>query len=420
MRRPPKTPTKPADAAPIWRGLLAGLFAMIAACPALPLAARSTMGPMLREDNAGRSVLHRAVCNRDPRPGHMHCHAHVNVMASGAPAPGKAATAAPQTVPAGFGPADLRSAYQITAMGSAGTIIAIVDAYGYPGAEADLAVYRAQYGLAPCTSASGCFTRIDQRGGTAYPATDTGWAQEQALDIQIASAMCPGCRILLIESDDDSIDNLVAAVTLAVARGATAISNSYGGTEPGTRAYAKSYRHPGLAITASAGDTGYGVEFPASAPDVIAVASTRLVRNAGEPRGWSETVWASTGSGCSAIYPKPAWQTDTLCTRRMVADVAAVASPITGVAVYGPIGSGQSPGWMTFGGTSIGAPLIAGIYAAAGAHPTGARRLWLHPEWLYDITSGRNSACGGTYFCIAGPGYDGPSGNGAPHGKAAF
>jgi len=398
--------------------LLAALFALSWSLCATAALARSTPGPIEHEDHAGRVVLHRAVCARDIRPRHMHCHAHVLVRADGNPVVGTSTTIS--IVPSGYGPADLRNAYRIAATGSNSTVIAVVDAYGYPKAESDLATYRAQFGLPACTTASGCFTRINQRGGTTPPQTDTGWAQEQALDIQMASAMCPNCRILLIETDDDTIDNLAAGVVRAVSRGAAAISNSYGGTEPGTRAYALTYKHPGIAMTASAGDAGYGAEFPASAPDMIAVGGTKLVRAANTARGWKETAWANTGSGCSAIYPKPLWQTDTLCTKRMMNDVAAVAAPSTGVAIYGPIGPGNTSGWMVFGGTSVGAPLIAGIYAAAGAKPVGARSLWRRSGDLFDVTSGSDGQCGGTYFCIAGTGYDGPTGNGTPKGKAAF
>jgi hypothetical protein len=380
--------------------------------------ALSRPGLIVQEIEAGRIVLHRAACAHDTRTLHMHCHARVLVRADGRPAIGKAATAS--GMPQGYGPADLRSAYGVTFAGNSATVIAIIDAYGYPDAESDLATYRAQFGLPPCTAASGCFVRVNQRGGSTPPPTDLGWAQEQALDIEMASAMCPDCRILLIEADDDNETNLATAVLLAVARGAAAISNSYGGAEHDTRQYARTYQHPGIAITASAGDSGYGTEFPASTPFTIAVGGTRLVNDATTLRGWRESVWTGTGSGCSAIYPKPGWQTDPLCTRRMMNDVAAVAAPGTGVAVYGPLGTGGTSGWMVFGGTSVGAPLVAGIYAAAGARPTGGRSLWLHQGALNDVTRGTDGACGGTYFCAAQTGYDGPSGNGTPRGKLAL
>jgi len=399
------------------------MIVMLIALGVNPAMAASHMGVIEHEDVAGRMVLHRAVCARDTRPLHMHCHAHILVRADGNPISRARMVTGSATftiTPSGYGPADLRNAYRLAVTGSSTTIIAIVDAYGYPKAESDLASYRTEFGLPPCTSDSGCFTRINQRGAAMPPQTDTGWAQEQALDVDIASAMCPNCRILLIETDDDTMDNLAAGVTLAASRGVAAISNSYGGTEPGTRAYARVYKHPGIAVTASAGDAGYGAEFPASAPEVIAVGGTKLVRAPATARGWKETAWGNTGSGCSAIYAKPAWQTDTLCTKRMMNDVAAVAAPATGVAVYGPIGPGNTSGWMVFGGTSVGAPLIAGIFAAAGAKPIGARSFWRRPTELFDITVGSDGQCGGTYFCTAQTGYDGPTGNGAPKGKGAF
>jgi len=164
-------------------------------------------------------------------------------------------------------------------------VIAIVDAYGYAGAEADLAVYRAQYGLPPCTTANGCFIKRDQRGGTAYPRANTGWAQEQALDLDMASAMCPNCKILLVQADTPSFGNLAAAVNFAATYpGVKAISNSYGGGEAGSSAYNSAYSHPGIAITASTGDSGFGASFPATSPTVIAVGGTRLVAS-GNARG---------------------------------------------------------------------------------------------------------------------------------------
>lgn len=396
--------------------LIAGL---IAATPALAL---SHLGVVEREEHLGQVVLHRSVCARSTQPGHMHCHAHVRVMANGEPMRGRtiATAAVSAVVPAGYGPDDLRSAYKLAVTGSKTSLVAVVDAYGYPHAEADLAVYRSQFGLPPCTVASGCLTIVNQRGGKVAPKSDNGWAQEQALDIDMVSAMCPNCRILLVQTDDDSTDNLAAGVTLATKMKANAISNSYGGDEGGTHGYNPIYHVPGVAITASGGDSGYGVEFPASAPYVISVGGTKLIQAPGTARGWKETVWAKTGSGCSKVFSKPSWQTDTLCTKRMMNDVAIVGAPATGVAIYGPVGPITTSDWMVFGGTSVGAPLIAGIYAAAGAHPVGARSLWLKRKLLFDVTLGSDGTCGGTYFCTAEAGYDGPTGNGTPHGKGAF
>jgi subtilase family serine protease len=377
--------------------------------------------PIEHEQFGNVSAYHQAVCSRSIAPGQARCHAHVTTDYRGVRILGRLPNATSAIAPSGYGPADLRAAYRITATGSPGTIVAVVDAYGYPNAEADLAAYRKQYGLPACTSASGCFIKLSQSGTTAYPAYNTGWAQEQALDLDMVSAMCPNCRIMLVEASSSSLAALATSVTTAIARGAKVVSNSYGGSESGTSAYALAYSHPGVAITASAGDSGYGASFPATAPGTIAVGGTVLQKSA-TARGWNETAWNDTGSGCSALFAKPTWQTDKLCARRMANDIAAVASPSTGVAVYGPTGSGTASGWMIFGGTSVGAPLIGGIYGAVAASPNGAQKIWQSAGGaaLNDITSGSNGTCSGTYFCTAGVGYDGPSGNGSPAGIGAF
>jgi subtilase family serine protease len=160
------------------------------------------------------------------------------------------------------------------------------------------------------------------------------------------------------------------------------------------------------------------VQFPASAPTVIAVGGTHLVR-ASNARGWAETAWSGGGSGCSTVYSKPTWQTDALCGKRMEADVSAIGDPNTGVAVYGPATAHASQ-WMVFGGTSVAAPLIGGIYGVTGHTPNGAQSIYANAGALNDVTSGSNGSCSGTYFCTAGTGYDGPTGLGTPNGTTAF
>jgi subtilase family serine protease len=361
------------------------------------------------------NTFHKAACARGNPMGTTRCFAHVVTDARGNELNGKAS---PNAVPSGFGPSDLRSAYAITTNGT--TTIAIVDAYGYANAEPDLAVYRSQYGLPACTTANGCFKKVNQSGQQSnYPRENTGWAQESALDLDMASAMCPGCKLILVEASSNSFANLAAAVnTAASLPGVTVISNSYGGGETGSTTYEPSYNHAGKAITVSTGDSGYGVQFPASSPHVIAVGGTHLTR-ASNARGWSETAWSSGGSGCSTVYAKPSFQSDPLCTKRMEADVSAVGDPATGVAVYGPT-SRRGSGWLVFGGTSVSAPLIGGIYGVTGHTPNGADSIYAHVGSLNDVTSGTNGSCGGTYFCAAQPGYDGPTGNGTPNGTGAF
>jgi subtilase family serine protease len=321
--------------------------------------------------------------------------------------------------PSGFSPSDLRSAYNVTGTGASSTVIAIVDAFGYPNAERDLGTYRSQFGLPACTTANGCFKKVNQRGVQgSYPTTNTGWSQETALDLDMASAMCPGCTLLLVEADSATFQNLATAVNTAAAMGAHAISNSYGGGESGSSSFEPFYNYAGIAVTVSSGDGGFGVEFPASSPHVTAVGGTSLVRSSNS-RGWSETAWSGAGSGCSAVYAKPTWQTDSGCARRTVADVSAVADPNTGVAVFGPANS-RSSAWLVFGGTSVAAPLIAGIYGVNGTAVNHGNDPYRHVSSLNDVTSGSNGSCGGSYLCTAVVGFDGPTGLGTPSGIAAF
>ena len=337
------------------------------------------------------------------------------------------------TTPAGYGPTDLHSAYQLPADGGAGATVAIVDAYDDPTAEADLAVYREQYGLAPCTTANGCFKKVDQRGGTAYPAPDSGWAGEISLDLDMVSAVAPAAHILLVEADSPTFENMGGSVDLAVALGAKYVSNSYGTGYSATPGSGEDptevteldahYNHPGVAITASSGDDAYGVSYPAASPYVTSVGGTAL-SPADNTRGWSESVWHNSyggpGSGCSVYEAKPAFQTDTGCANRAVADVSAVSDPVTGVAVYQTYGN---TGWAVYGGTSAAAPIIAGVYALAGTPAAGTypnSYPYEHTGALFDVTTGSNGSCSPAYLCTAGPGFDGPTGLGTPAGSTAF
>jgi subtilase family serine protease len=355
-------------------------------------------------------------------PGTAACLAirHDTVDASGS-AVNPDATAQPHATPAGYGPADIRSAYKLTT-GSGGKTVAIVDAYDDPSAETDLGVYRAQYGLPACTRANGCFKKVSQTGSTTrLPARNGGWAQEISLDLDMVSAACPDCKILLVEATTASFANLATAVNYAANHGAVAISNSYGGSD--STGYASSYNHPGIAVTASTGDSGYGVQSPASLPGVVAVGGTSLSK-ASNTRGWSETAWNGAGSGCSTLNTKPAYQTSvTGCAKKAVADVSAVADPNTGVAVYDSYAYQGYSGWMVFGGTSASSPIIASVYALAhnltSTQLAGAT-LWGNAGALNDVAGGSNGACTTTKWCTAVSGWDGPTGLGTPNGLGAF
>ncbi len=322
--------------------------------------------------------------------------------------------------PSGYNPADLQAAYYLpSATAGSGQTVGIVDAYDDPNAESDLAVYRSQFGLPACTTASGCFRKVNQNGGTSYPKRNSGWGQEISLDLDMVSAICPNCHILLVEASSASFSNLGASVNTAARLGANAISNSYGGGESANdTSYDQYFNHPSIAITASSGDSGYGPQYPAASQYVTAVGGTSLRQSGGS---YSESAWSGAGSGCSAYDPKPGWQKDTGCSKRTIADVAAVADPNTGVSVYDTFG-GTSTGWMVFGGTSVSSPIIASVYALAGnaSSVTYGSFPYSHTSSLNDVTSGSNGSCGGSYLCTAGPGYDGPTGLGTPNGTGAF
>ncbi|HEX8849965.1 MAG TPA: S53 family peptidase [Gemmatimonadaceae bacterium] len=395
---------------------LAGLAAVAACSPDTTLSpngARTPDASMASASSNSQGYLHARVCPGS-QVGAARCHSWVRVDGKGTPL----AT----TAPSGFGPADLQSAYNIAGATATGTI-AIVDAYDDPKAEADLGVYRSQYGLPACTTANGCFRKISQTGGTAYPKANASWSQEISLDLDMASAICPTCKILLVEASSNSFANLSAAVDQAAKTpGVVAISNSYGGSEYASETTDEAhYNHPGIAITVSSGDNGYGVEFPAASQYVTAVGGTHLVR-ATNARGWTETAWSGAGSGCSAYIVKPSWQTDAGCARRTVADVSAIADPNTGVAVYDSYAYRGASGWMVFGGTSVAAPVVASVYAVAGntAAINYGSYPYSHTASLNDVTSGSNGSCGGSYLCTAITGFDGPTGLGTPNGAGAF
>ncbi|TML08369.1 MAG: peptidase S8 [Actinobacteria bacterium] len=401
---------------------LAGLIAIFAFAGGSATAAPSPKLPRPLPAHGQQRVCTAALM------GLAYCDAHV-VTADGGAAP-----LATPSYQYGYTPQNLAAAYKWSdPTGSAWTwnkqTIAIVDAYDNPNAASDLAAYRSQFGLPACSSANGCFAKVNQRGGTAPPAANTGWGQEIDLDIEMVSAVCPNCKILLVESDSNSFTDLGAAVNEAIALGATAISNSYGGGEFfGETGYAGPYNHPGVPITASSGDGGYGVEVPAAYNTVVAVGGTSLT-TAANARGWTETAWNGAGSGCSSQISKRTWQADTACSRRMVADVSAVSDPNTGVAVYDSYGSSGGANWYVFGGTSVAAPIIASVYGLAGnaaATDYPARLAYASPGSLFDVTSGSNGNCtkrhntSTRYYCTAGPGYDGPTGLGTPNGLGGF
>jgi subtilase family serine protease len=346
----------------------------------------------------------------------------------------------------GYTPSQLQAAYNLPSSTSGFfQTIAIVDAYDDPKAESDLAFYRSTFALPPCTTANGCFLKVNKDGATTpLPGTDPSsctsvngcWEDEEALDIDMASAICPNCHILLVETQsaagkgelytgDDSAATKCAA---------TVISNSWNGSEySGENLDDVHFTHPGIPITFASGDNGYPGGYPTASQHVTAVGGTRLCAPpfpavcGGTP---SETAWPGTGSLCSQFIPQPAWQSSlavviahpTVCTMRINNDVSAVADINTPVAVYSTY---QRPGWLAFGGTSVATPIIAAVYALAGngGSINDGSYSYSHAG-LHDVTAGNNEPCGaglvGSYVCNALAGYDGPTGNGTPNGVGAF
>ncbi len=328
-----------------------------------------------------------------------------------------AATGAGQPQPGT--PAYLQQAYDLTYLSQtqgAGDTVAVVDAYDNPSAEADLANYRAQFGLPPCTTANGCFRKVNQAGQqSGYPAPSSDWAVEIALDLDAVSALCPRCHIVLVEASTAYTSDLQAAQATANALGAQQISDSWGAAQ--NVAPGGAFTFTGVATVAAAGDSGYlGAtqnQYPAALSGVTAAGGTTLTPTNGG-RGFTETAWDGGGSGCDTSQAKPGWQTDTGCTGRAYDDLAADGDPNTGLVVY----DSSEGGWIVVGGTSEATPLIAAYYAVTGAQAQSPAWAYGHAAQLNDVLSGSNGSCAQAilYICDAAGGYDGPTGVGSISG----
>ena len=346
---------------------------------------------------------------------------------------GKTATDVPPleastTTPAGLSPANLQEAYDLQgATSGSGQTVAVVTAFNDPSAASDLAAYRSQFGLQPCTVADGCFHQVSQTGSTtSLPGTSADWDVPVSESIDAISAICPNCHITVVEANSTSMTDLGAAEDEAVSLAAKFITNDWSALESAGEASDDTYfNHPGVAITAPAGDSGYGATYPAASPYVTAVGGTVLTADSAAARGYDESAWSDSGSGCSAYEPKPAWQTDTGCTGRTLNDLSAVA---TNVAYYDTPTEG---GWGTAAGTAVSSAIIAAAYAMAGTpgpsdnpaeypyeHPGGAYatpgNAYPYADGLNNITSGSTGTCAVSYLCTAGAGYSGPAGLGSP------
>ncbi|MFN2543808.1 MAG: peptidase S8 [Actinomycetota bacterium] len=397
------------------------------------------------------ALLPLAALSWEPAAGAVN--AHANYRAVCGPASGAQARCGALVVtdsqgnplatrgPSGYGPDQFHGAYSLPTAAPAPQTIGIVDAYDWPTAKADLDKYDVQFGLPAFPSCSStittaCFQKVNQDGlASPLPPANASWAQETAMDVEVAHAICQNCRILLVEANTAGFADLAAAENRAVLLGANTVSNSYGGGDwvIDLTPYQAAYDHQGVAIVASTGDNGYmssGAVFPSSLPTVVAAGGTSLLVNADNSYR-SESVWSGAGSGCSARFQAAAWQTSLgnwsavgCGTARATADVAADADPATGAAVYDSTKYKSSVGWLTMGGTSLSSPIIAGVYALAAnavSQPYPASLAYANTSGLRDVTAGANSTtCGGRAICQAGAGYDGPTGLGTPNGTSSF
>ena len=335
------------------------------------------------------------------------------------------------SAPTGLSPAQARQAYgfdQITNQGS-GQIIGIVDAYDDPNIESDLGVFDSQFGLTACTSGNGCFQKIYASGSK--PRTNAGWSLEMSLDVEWSHAIAPQAKIILVEAASNSFANLLQAVDVAVQNGASVVSMSFGGSEFSSEASNDThFAVNGVTFTASSGDSGNGVEYPAASPDVVAVGGTTL--NIGSGGSYiSETAWSGSGGGQSAYEAEPSYQANYPIPNdpsgvRGVPDVAYDADPNTGFSVYDTVRYQGQSGWFQVGGTSAGAPQWAALFAIANSLRVGAGKATLSSTGtavysvakanyslnLHDITSGTNGSCG--TLCTATTGYDYVTGLGSP------
>lgn len=342
---------------------LACPFLMLVALVFFPLGNTAFAAPI--PSTPPNRITFNRVCSTVPF-GQARCTAMIAQLASSAQALAIQPDANPTGGSAPYGPANLHNAYHLPTTASGTPTVAIVDAFNDPNAASDLATYRSHFGLPPCTTASGCLRIVNQTGGTRLPRSDTGWAVEESLDLDMVSAICENCHILLVEASSPTNANLGTAVDTAVSLGAVAVSNSYGEGEFSSEASACSsfYQHSNVAVTASSGDGGLGVSYPAVCPTVIGVGGTTLNSN-GTETDWNTSSTEGAGGGCSALIPIPSWQSSSLthCSRKAVSDVSAVADPNTGVSVFD---SFNEPGFIEVGGTSASSPIIAATFALAG------------------------------------------------------
>jgi subtilase family serine protease len=332
----------------------------------------------------------RAVCP-GPTFASAHCHAEVTTDSKGNPLASSS--------PYGLSPKTITSVYNFPTSPTpgAGKTIAIVDAYDDPTAESDLNVFSSQYALPACTTANGCFKKVNQNGGSSLPRKDGGWALEISLDVQWAHAIAPYAKILLVEASSNSFSNLLAAEDYAKTH-AQYVSNSWGASEFSSEtSYDSHFSQSGVSFFVSSGDAGLPAEYPSASPNVISVGGTTLNLDS-NGKLVSEAAWSNGGGGCSAYETATSAQSgfsdygQVGCGgKRATPDVSLDADPASGVSVYDSTKYQNQSGWFRVGGTSASSPMWAGRAAASGVI-VDAGYVYGSSITYRDITSGNNGA----------------------------
>jgi subtilase family serine protease len=315
-------------------------------------------------------------------------------------------------------PLYLQQAYDLTALSAtqgANETVAVVDAYNDPSVAADLSTFRADSGLPACSTASGCFRVLNEIGTAApLPANSTAWSVEESLDVDAVSALCPNCKIVLVEANTTDNIDMQNGIQAAVAAGANIVSNSWS-AGAATSPFTSNFTYPGVSILAAAGDAGTAPagqsSYPAALPNVTAVGGTSLSPSTG-PRGFVESAWDDTGSGCDTYEPAPLWQLQTGCAGRAYNDISADGDPGTGLDVY----DNQDGGWLQVGGSSLAAPLTAAFEAITDVNGTTPQWAYGDESLLNGVESGSNGSCGIALICNAATGWNGPGGAGSISG----
>jgi hypothetical protein len=329
-----------------------------------------------------------------------------------------------QSAPQTMTPAYLQQAYDLTYLSATrgqGDTVAVVAVYNDPNAESDLATFRSTYGLPACTTANGCFQQLNEQGQTApLPATDWSWAQEESMDLDAVSSLCPNCKIDLVEASSPTAQDLQTTIVSAIGAGANQISISGAGefaSNPFTN-----FSSPNVSIVAAAGDDGLVPDgyanYPAALPWVTAVGGTTLQPDsagAATPRGVTENAWSDSGSGCDTQEQPLSYQPSVGCSGRIYSDISADADPSTGLSFY----DSQAGGWLDGGGTSLSTPLVAAFEAVTGVNGSTSQWAYTDASNLNQPADGSTGPCIGelTVLCNATGGYSGPTGAGSISGQ---